>query len=116
VTYRFVDVKELEPEYGVLRKVRKALDIGSFGVNEITLPPLADGYPEHDELKTNQDELYVVLEGAATMTVDGEALELVPGRYVFVTPESKRHIAPGAEGVRFVAFGVSADHRHDGRH
>jgi mannose-6-phosphate isomerase-like protein (cupin superfamily) len=116
MAYRFIDVQQLEPEYGVLRKVREALAIGSFGVNEITLPPLADGYPEHDELKTGQDELYVVLEGGAAMTIDGETVELTPGRYVFVTPESRRHIAPGAEGIRFVAFGVSADHQHEGRH
>ena len=50
------------------------------------------------------------------MTVDGEEIELVPGRFVFVTPESKRHIAPGAEGVRFIAVGVPADTRHGGRH
>jgi mannose-6-phosphate isomerase-like protein (cupin superfamily) len=116
MTYRFVDANELEPEHGVLRKLREALEIGSFGVNEITLPPSTDGYPEHDELKTGQDELYVVLEGSGSMTIDGETLEIVPGCYVFVTPESRRHIAPGAEGVRFVAFGVSADNRHSGRY
>jgi len=116
MTYRFVDAHEIEPRFGVLRPLRKALDIQSFGVNEIELPPNATSYPEHDELKSNHDELYAVLEGSATMTVDGEEIELVPGRYVFVTPASRRYIAPGAEGVRVLAVGVPATTRHGGRH
>ncbi len=116
MTYRYVDARDIEPRLRVLRPVRAALEIGSFGINEIDLPPQADGYPEHDELKSNHDELYVGLEGAATMTIDGEEVELVPGRYVYVTPESRRHIAPGAEGIRFIAVGVAADHEHRGRY
>jgi hypothetical protein len=49
------------------------------------------------------------------MTIDGESFELVPGRYVYVTPESKRHIAPGSNGLRYVAFGAPADAKHGGR-
>jgi mannose-6-phosphate isomerase-like protein (cupin superfamily) len=116
MAYRFVDAHDVEPRLRVLRPIRKALEIHSFGVNEIDLPPNTEIYPEHDEKKSNHDELYVALEGSATMTIDGDEIELIPGRYVFVTPESKRHIAPGADGVRFVAFGVSADHQHEGRH
>jgi len=115
VSYRYVDAQEVKPRLRVLRPIRAALEIGSFGINEIALPPESDGYPEHDELKSNHDELYVGLEGAATMTIDGEKVELLPGRYVFVTPESRRHIAPGDEGVRFIAIGVSADHEHTGK-
>jgi quercetin dioxygenase-like cupin family protein len=114
MAYRFVDRADIEPRLRVLRPIRAALEIGSFGISEIELPP--DGqYPEHDELKSNHDELYVGLEGSGTMTIDGEKIELVPGRYVFVTPESRRHVAPGAEGVRFIAIGVAADHEHSGR-
>lgn len=116
MSYRFVDAREIEPRLGVLRPLRRALEIESFGVNEITLGPNAATYPEHDERKTGQDELYVVLEGDAVMTIDGEQLEMRPGRYIFVTPESKRHIAPGPEGIRFVAFGAQASGHHGGRH
>ena len=115
MSYRFVDAQDVEPQLRVLRPIRAALEIGSFGVNEIALPPNTTAYPEHDELKSNHDELYIGLEGAATMTIDGEEIELIPGRYVFVTPESKRDITPGADGVRFVAVGVAADHEHNGR-
>jgi hypothetical protein len=49
------------------------------------------------------------------MTIDGDSFELVPGRYVYVTPESKRHIAPGPSGLRFVAIGAPAGGKHGGR-
>ena len=116
MTYRYLDAKDVEPQHGVLRPIRRTLEIQSFGVNEIELPPHAETYPEHDETKTNHDELYIVLEGSATMTIDGETLELIPGRYVLVTPESRRHIAPGAAGIRFIAVGAPADRHFGGRH
>ena len=116
MTYRFIDVGKVEPLFnGRIRPVRKALEIESFGVNEFELAGGSDTYPEHDELKTGQDELFVILEGDGTMTIDGESFELVPGRYVYVTPESKRHIAPGSSGLRYVAFGAPADAKHGGR-
>jgi mannose-6-phosphate isomerase-like protein (cupin superfamily) len=116
MSYRFVDVKELEPlSGGRIRPVRRALEIESFGVNEFELAAGSDTYPEHDELKTGQDELFVILDGSGTMTVDGESFELQPGRYVYVTPESRRHIDPGPNGLRYVAFGAPAAGKHGGR-
>ena len=116
MSYRFIDVGEVEPLFnGRIRPVRKALEIESFGVNEFELAADSTTYPEHDELKTGQDELFVVLEGSGTMTIDGESFELVPGRYVYVTPESKRHIAPGSSGMRYIAIGAPADGKHGGR-
>ncbi len=115
MTYRYLDAKDVEPQHGVLRPIRRTLEIESFGVNEIELPPNSETYPEHDETKTNHDELYIVLEGSATMTIDGETLGLVPGHYVYVTPESKHHIAPGSSGLRYVAIGAPAEGKHGGR-
>jgi mannose-6-phosphate isomerase-like protein (cupin superfamily) len=116
MTYRFIDVRELEPVLnGRVRAVRRALEIESFGVNEFELPAGSKTYPEHDELKTGQDELFVVLEGGGTMTIDGDSFELVPGRYVYVTPEARRHIDPGPSGLRYIAVGVPAGGKHGGR-
>jgi mannose-6-phosphate isomerase-like protein (cupin superfamily) len=116
MTYRFIDVGEVEPLFnGRIRPVRKALEIESFGVNEFELTAGSTTYPEHDELTTGQDELFVILEGDGTMTIDGESFELLPGRYVYVTPESRRHIAPGSSGLRYIAIGAPADAKHGGR-
>jgi tetratricopeptide (TPR) repeat protein len=48
---------------------------------------------EHDELgigSSEQEELYVVLNGGATFTVDGEQVDAPAGSLVFVRPEAKR--------------------------
>ena len=116
MTYRVIDVSEVEPvANGRIRPMRRALEIESFGINELTLPADSTSYPEHDELKTGQDELFLVLEGTGTMTVDGDSFELRPGRYVYVTPESRRYIEPGSNGLRIVAVGVPAGGAHGGR-
>jgi hypothetical protein len=39
------------------------------------------------------------------MIVDGEDVELKPGRYVLVEPESKRKIFPGDDGLRLICVG-----------
>ena len=116
MTYRFIDVSGIEPLFnGRVRAVRKALEIESFGVNEFELAAGSTSYPEHDELKTGQDELFVILEGSGTMTIDQESFELMPGRYVYVTPESRRHIDPGPNGLRYIAIGAAAGGVHGGR-
>jgi len=116
MSYRFIDVGEVEPLFnGRIRPVRKALEIESFGVNEFELAAGSDHLPRARRAETGQDELFVILEGDGTMTIDGESFELLPGRYVYVTPESRRHIAPGPSGLRYIAIGAPADAKHGGR-
>src|SRR3954470_10651443 len=50
---------------------RKALGTGAFGYNLVEIG--AGGQiPEHDEGRRGQVELYAILEGEATMVLDGE--------------------------------------------
>src|SRR2546430_1047194 len=76
MAYKFVDWNEIEPYRGTLRRIRRHLGITAFGVNLHEMPPHADEYPEHSETETNQEELYICLEGGGTITVDGEEIEL----------------------------------------
>ena len=39
---------------------------------------------EHDELTTGQEELFVPLRGTGYLQIDGETVDLEPGRYVLV--------------------------------
>jgi mannose-6-phosphate isomerase-like protein (cupin superfamily) len=70
------------------------------------MPPHADDYPDHSETVTDQEELYICLEGDGTITIDGDEVELKSGRCVFVTPESRRKIVAGARGLRCLAIGT----------
>ena len=52
---------------GVFFKIRRALDTTAFGINELRMPAGFEG-PEHDEVETGHEEVYIVLEGGGTFT------------------------------------------------
>jgi len=106
VSYKVVDAGSIEPIYGVLRRVRRELGVSAFGINHADLPPNFEHYPEHDEHSTGQEEVFHCVAGAGTLYVDGEAVELIPGRYVLVSPESKRRLISGPDGLSATAVGA----------
>jgi mannose-6-phosphate isomerase-like protein (cupin superfamily) len=104
--YDIVDVNELEPEGpgGAVRFVRRRLNAMAFGINWYELGPGQVGR-EHDESETGQEEVYVVVRGSGTMTIDGETVPLRTGIFVRVDPESVRVPRAGDAGLTFVAVG-----------
>ena len=55
------------------------LGVSSFGMQVLNLPPNSgDGYPNHDHAESGQEEVYIVLEGAADFDIEGEAVHLGP--------------------------------------
>jgi mannose-6-phosphate isomerase-like protein (cupin superfamily) len=70
--------------------VRWHLGIEGFGVNAITRNKDEWLTKEHDELETGQQELFVILEGHAEFTLDGEKLDAPTGIAIAVDPEVKR--------------------------
>jgi mannose-6-phosphate isomerase-like protein (cupin superfamily) len=114
VSYSVVDVGDLEGEGpgGAVRKVRRALGARAFGFNYFTLPPGVEGR-EHDHAEANQEEVYFVVRGSGRMRVDGNEVELKPGRFVRVDPASRRVPIAGEEGLEFVTFGAPLDGRYE---
>jgi hypothetical protein len=105
-----VTFDEMEPIYdGLARRARASLGVTSFGMQVMNLPPDWDGYPNHRHDAAagdaNQEEVYVPLEGSATLVAGEERLDLRPGMMVRVGPEQLRQILPGPDGIRFVALG-----------
>jgi quercetin dioxygenase-like cupin family protein len=103
--YTVVDASDVEAMRGAFRKMRIALGTQAFGINQIELPAGASG-PEHDEHDTTHEEVYVVLAGTGTLSVDGEEIELAPGRYVRVGPAVSRQMTAGDGGITFIAVGA----------
>ena len=106
----YVDVDTLAGEGpgGAVRKLRAALGARAFGFNYFTLPAGVTGR-EHDHADTNQEEVYFVVRGSGAMRVDGEEIELKPGRFVRVDPGSTRVPVAGGDGLEFVTFGAPLD-------
>lgn len=105
MAHRFVDANDLELTNGTIRLVRAALGVRAFGINQFELPPNESGL-EHTESESNQDEVYVVIAGSGRLTVDGDEIELKPGRFVYITPEETRQVHAGPEGLTWVAVGA----------
>jgi tetratricopeptide (TPR) repeat protein len=88
--YRVTHLSEIEARGGWI-PVRRHLGIRAFGVNAWTARGDDVVIPEHDEIPTGHEELYFVLTGHATFTVDGQSVDAPAGTFVFVRdPQVKR--------------------------
>jgi quercetin dioxygenase-like cupin family protein len=103
--YDVIHVDELE---GVVKKVRKALNVTAFGVNYFELPASAEGL-EHNETQTNQEEVYVYVKGSGRLRIGGEEIEVSEGMAVRVDPELTRQPVAGVDGLSWVAIGAPKD-------
>jgi len=83
----------------------RSLGVTSFGLNVERFPAGWERYPEHDHDADGQEEVYVVLEGSATLEADGEQFELAPGALARVGAGQTRRIVPGDSGVTLIALG-----------
>ena len=104
----------IESFRGVFMKMRRALGTTAFGLNEVRLPAGAAG-AEHDETATGHEEVYVVLAGEGTFTIDGEDVPVTEGDYLRVDPASTRQVVAGPEGLRFIVVGAKPQPEYDGR-
>lgn len=108
------DDPAIEVNFGVFAKIRRALGTTAFGVNELRVPPGAEG-KAHDETETGHEELYCAIAGSATFIIDGERVAFAAGDYLLVSPESTRQVIGGPEGVRFIVIGAKSKPDYDGR-
>ena len=87
------------------RPVREHLGVTAFGTNAYTAAQAGDLLIEpHDE--DEHEELYVVLEGHARFTVDGEDVDAPAGTLVLVTPPSQRVAHATQAGTTVLVIGA----------
>ena len=82
---------------GNWRLVRRTLDVRSFGINVVEIPP-GEQIPEHDETRRDQEELFYVLAGSPTLVIDGEDHPARAGTFARLDPMHSRTVRnPGEE-------------------
>jgi tetratricopeptide (TPR) repeat protein len=89
-------------------EVRRRFDITSFGIQAFSAPSGVDVIREHDETllgEAGQEELYIVLTGAATFDIDGESVEAPAGSFVYVQPTATRKATAKDEGTTILVVG-----------
>jgi mannose-6-phosphate isomerase-like protein (cupin superfamily) len=113
-SYTVIDVDELEGEGpgGAVRKLRRALGARGFGFNYFTLPPNVEGR-KHHHADVNQEEVYFVVKGSGRMRIEGDDVELRPGRVVRVSPDATRVPIAGENGLEFLAIGAPLDRLYE---
>jgi len=110
---RLDDIEPISVVDGTLlwRPVRRTLDIGAFGINAYVAPNAGDDVvEEHTERSLGHEEVYVVLSGRATFTLDDETLDAPAGTVVFIRDvDVKRHARAEAPGTAVLAIGGPRD-------
>jgi mannose-6-phosphate isomerase-like protein (cupin superfamily) len=104
----------IESIQGVFFKLRRALGTTAFGINEVRVPPGGAGR-EHDEAETGHEEVYVVLDGSGTFTIEGRGVAVSAGDYLRVDATATRQVRGGPEGLRFIVVGAQPKPAYDGR-
>ena len=104
--HTMVHAGDVESPNGVFRGLSAPLGVAAFRVNRLELPAGAEG-PEHDHSGDGQEEVYAVVDGSGTLRIDGEEIALRPGHFVFVSPDTRRQMIAGADGLAWVGIGAS---------
>lgn len=89
-------------------QVRAHFGIQAFGVNAYTSSAAGDQLiSDHNEADSGHEELYVVMTGRATFTVDGRDVEAPAGTLVFVDePAAQRKAVADEAGTTVLAIGA----------
>ena len=110
--YTVVNLKEVEdqaPRFGLspqleMRMARVALGLQNSGVSYQRLAPnfrLPFGHKHK-----NQEEIYVLVSGAARVKLDDDVVDLKPFDAVRVPKDTMRGFEAGPEGAEFIAIGA----------
>ena len=114
--YKVVRIDDMEAiAFGTFRRARGELDVSSFGLQILDLPPNLDAYPEHDHAEDGQEEVYFVLRGGGEVEIDGERIPLDPEVAVSIKSGVRRKLWPGPDGMRVVAIGGKPGHAYEGK-
>jgi tetratricopeptide (TPR) repeat protein len=84
------------PVFGTLvwKPVRRPLGVTAFGINAYTAANAGDEVVEpHDETQLGHEEIYAVVSGHATFTVDGEEVDAPAGTLVFLDDVTQQRSA-----------------------
>ncbi|GAB3688833.1 cupin domain-containing protein [Salinarchaeum chitinilyticum] len=91
MAYDTVNYESVEPAAPGMHFLRDALDAENLGVTVLDAEAGWDGM-EHDHAEDGQEEVYVLLEGAATVTIEGEEVAMEAGDAVRIDADASRSI------------------------
>jgi mannose-6-phosphate isomerase-like protein (cupin superfamily) len=101
-----LDALPVDDEGLTWRPVRRHFDIRAFGTNAYTAERTGQRVvEEHSEATLGHEELYVVVSGRATFTLEDEELDAPAGTLVFVRPGTRRGAVAAEDGTTVLVLG-----------
>jgi mannose-6-phosphate isomerase-like protein (cupin superfamily) len=106
------DIEDAAPKFGMpaqieARFARRALGGESLGLSHFTLAPnfrIPFGHRH-----AQQEEVYVLVAGSASLKLDDEIVELEPWDAVRIGTGTMRNVQAGPDGAEYLAFGAGDD-------
>ncbi|WIV67237.1 cupin domain-containing protein [Natrialbaceae archaeon AArc-T1-2] len=101
MSYTKVNYEDVEQVGNAMHFLGEPLETEQVGVTIARCDPGWNSRP-HDHTDNDHEEVYVLIEGQATVVVDGEDVEMKTGDAVWISPESTRQIKNGDRESAFV--------------
>lgn len=105
MTYSKVNYGDIEPKSEGMHFLRDPLAAENLGLTVVEAEPGWTGM-EHDHEDEEQEEVYLLVEGEATVHVEGDAVDMEPGDALRIPPEAPRQIENGDMPSTFVMVGA----------
>lgn len=105
MSYTTVNYRDVDPVSEGLYFLRDPLGCEQLGLTVLECDPGWSG-KEHTHVDRDHEEVYLLLEGRATVTIEGDAVEMESGDAVRILPETSRQIENGDTESRFVLAGA----------
>jgi quercetin dioxygenase-like cupin family protein len=105
MSYTKINYRDVDPAGDGMYFLRDALNCEQVGVTVVDCGP---GWTnkEHAHEDEQQEEVYVLVEGEATVTIEDEVVEMKPGDAVRISPDATHQIRNGDTESRFVLVGA----------
>lgn len=103
--FETVNYGDVEPVADGMHFLRDPLDTDAVGVTVVECDAGWTGTP-HDHADEDHEEVYLLLDGDATVEIDGADVQLDPGDAVRIDPDATRQIRVGDSRSRLVLAGA----------
>ncbi|MFA9501356.1 cupin domain-containing protein [Natrinema thermotolerans] len=113
MTYRKVNYEEVEEVSSAMHFLSDPLETEQVGVTVARCDPGWNSKP-HDHTDNGHEEVYVLIEGAATVVVDDDPVAMETGDALWLPPESTRQIRNGDRESAFVLVSAPSIADEDG--
>jgi len=101
MTYRKVNYEDVEQVSSAMHFLSDPLETEQVGVTIARCDPDWKSKP-HDHTANDHEEVYVLIEGEATVVIDDEPVDMEAGDALWIPPESTRQIRNGDDESAFV--------------